>query len=83
MNTNMLAYVTVPGSGPSDVPKAKRERIKTDEEDRGLETNPGRPGNEGGGATKLNETLGWMQGPEIKRQVTQHDCLLRLLGDGD
>jgi hypothetical protein len=71
-----------PASGPSDVPKAKGERIKTDGEDRGLGTNPGRPGNEGGTA-KLNETLGWMQGPEIKRQVTQHDCLLRLLGDGD
>ncbi len=42
------AYVTVPGSGPSDVPKAKGERIKTDEEDRGLGTNPGCPGNEGG-----------------------------------
>ncbi len=58
-----------PDSGPSDVPKAKGERIKTDEEDRGLGTNPGRPGNEGG-AAKLNETLGWMQGPEIKRQAT-------------
>jgi hypothetical protein len=42
------------------VPKAKRERIKTEEEDRGLGTNPGCPGNEGGTA-KLNETLGGMQ----------------------
>jgi hypothetical protein len=33
---------------PSDVPKDKRERIKTDGEDRGLGTNPGCPGNEGG-----------------------------------
>jgi hypothetical protein len=71
-----------PDSGLSDAPKAKRERIKTDEEDRGLGTNPGCPGNEGG-AAKLNETLGWMQGPEIKREATQHDCLPRLVINGD
>jgi hypothetical protein len=69
VNEYQHAYVTVTAPRLSDVPKAKGDRIKTDEEDRGLGTNPGCPGNEGG-AAKLNETLGWMQGPEIKRQAT-------------